>query len=336
MKVRSQRSTAEKIRLFARYFTGLTDVYGTYDPATGRSKQIKERVTRKVILAHLQGQRPYGVYLLKGNRTRAIVADFDNNDITAIRTFLEANAAHGIPTYVERSKSKGYHAWVFFNGNGATASKARTAMHVVLSEANQERIEVFPKHDFLTSATPFGNFINAPLFGALVNKGRTVFIDPKTQEPYPDQWLVLERIQSIDEEELDGILERLPAKPLGYHRSVKRSEPPRGDLLPCTRRILSEGVSEYQRVICFRLAIHLKRIGLPYDITVSALKAWAAKNHPIGKRIITGREISTQAADAYDKDYRSLGCEEPALQAFCSADCAVRKWKVPSEKPAAL
>jgi len=60
-------------------------------------------------------------------------------------------------------------------------------------------------------------------------------------------------------------------------------------LPPCARKILAEGVSAYQRVSCFRLAVHLKRNGIPYDLVVAVLKAWAKKNRPAdGKGVING------------------------------------------------
>ena len=69
--------TDGQIMLFWELFTGRADAYGTYDPQTGRAWQVKEPVTAKVIRAHLQGQRPFGVYLLDGDRVHAIAADFD-------------------------------------------------------------------------------------------------------------------------------------------------------------------------------------------------------------------------------------------------------------------
>ena len=70
-----------KIRLFRSFFSGLEHVYGTYGPKSGRSWQVKEPVTDKVVLRHLTGKQPYGVYLLTGDRTRASVADFDQEDL---------------------------------------------------------------------------------------------------------------------------------------------------------------------------------------------------------------------------------------------------------------
>lgn len=78
--------------------------------------------------------------------------------------------------------------------------------------------------------------------------------------------------------------------------------------------MLAEGVDSYQRVSCFRLAVHLKRNGLPYDLALIALKAWAKKNHPAdGKRLITDRKVEYQTKCAFKNSYRSFGCEDPAM-----------------------
>jgi hypothetical protein len=68
-----KRPITEKISLFMRYFSGLPNVFGTYDPETGRSWQEKKLVSSETILTHLKGQRHYGVYLLVNDITKAIV-----------------------------------------------------------------------------------------------------------------------------------------------------------------------------------------------------------------------------------------------------------------------
>ena len=66
------RDNHHKVRLFRRFFSGLRHVYGTYDPGTGRSWQVKAEVTDQVILEHLTGRRSYGVYLLTDDADRTI------------------------------------------------------------------------------------------------------------------------------------------------------------------------------------------------------------------------------------------------------------------------
>jgi hypothetical protein len=89
--------------------------------------------------------------------------------------------------------------------------------------------------------------------------------------------------------------------------------------------MLEEGVTENQRSSCFRLAVHLRKKGLPFDITVAALAEWARKNRPAdGRRIITLTEIKAQTSSAYLKEYRGCGCEDPAVAPYCDPSCAVR------------
>jgi hypothetical protein len=100
-------------------------------------------------------------------------------------------------------------------------------------------------------------------------------------------------------------------------------------LPPCARRMLAEGVNSYQRVSCFRLAVHLRRNGLPYDLALVTLKAWAKKNQPTnGKRVITDGEIIYQTKCAFENSYRSFGCEDPAIAAHCNKDCPLYAYTV--------
>jgi hypothetical protein len=86
--------------------------------------------------------------------------------------------------------------------------------------------------------------------------------------------------------------------------------------------MLAEGVTFNQRVACFRLAVRLKRTGMPYDLALITLKAWAQKNHPAdGKNIISDGEIEKQTKCAFENTYRSFGCEEPAIAVHCDKSC---------------
>jgi len=98
--------------------------------------------------------------------------------------------------------------------------------------------------------------------------------------------------------------------------------------------MLAEGVTEYQRVACFRLAVQLKKAGLPEDIAVATLSAWAVKNRPNGeKQIITEQEIVKQTRCAYAKNYRNCGCEDPAVSRFCHTGCPVHVSNRPRSVP---
>jgi len=326
------RTTSEKLAIYRNLFTGLPDVYGTYDPHTGRVRQVKEPVTDEVLLTHLKGKQPYGIYLLTKDTIRALAVDFDDDQLNHPLAFRAEARRLGMFTYIERSKSKGYHVWMFFSEKSVLARKARLVAGYILTTIGQPNIEIFPKQDALDENTSYGNFINAPLFGALVPKGRTVFMHPaKPREAYPNQWELLGGVQRIEERNLNDIIhncgldrqnhENCRNEPADSSNGAKDSAQAFG--LPlCAQRMLADGVTSQQRVSCFRLAVNLRRAGIPSDLTVIMLLAWARKNRPQdGKRIITEAEIRSQVKDAYEKPYRSCGCEESAVAPYCDKRC---------------
>jgi hypothetical protein len=323
-------SSQGKVHLFRTLFAGLDHVYGIYDLNTGKVSVIKRNVTDSVIYNHLKGIQPYGVYLLTGDRTKAVVVDFDSQDTSLPLIFVERAKHYQLPCYIERSKSKGYHMWLFFESNGVLASKARMVVHHILQEIEFPHTEVFPKQDTLTPEKPFGNFINTPLFGAFVPKGKTVFVNPDDGlRPFVDQWKVLQNIILVSELQLNEIIEinELTQETLNAQLKQHSEQNQKSQftaLLPCARTILEQGVNQYQRVTCFRLAVHLKRIGFSKDITISILHAWSKKNHPVkGKYIITEQEIIEQVQSAYNRSYRSYGCEDAAIKPFCDTTCPI-------------
>ncbi|MCY2928069.1 MAG: hypothetical protein NTV86_00970, partial [Planctomycetota bacterium] len=201
----------------------------------------------------------------------------------------------------------------------------------ILEDVEASATEVFPRQDSLGEGVQYGNFINAPLFGALVPQGRTVFVDPDADfKPYPNQWDVLARIQRVEESRLDEIIE---INDLGQRRagSVPPADKNRHTssfhgLLPCAQRMLAEGVTGYQRIACFRLAIQLKKVGLSVASTVAVLLDWSSRNRPgNGKGKISEAEVREQTTWAYRRNYRSCGCEEPAISAYCDPSCPLKR-----------
>ena len=274
-------------------------------------------------------EQPYGVYLLDKDRIRAIAVDFDDFDPLPPIEFINAARHYRLPAYIETSKSKGFHVWIFFNDKGVKAFKARLVVKNILDEIEYPQTEIFPKQDFLDTRASYGNFINAPLFGGLVPRGKTVFVEPYTLKPYSDQWAFLESVKRVEEQALDEIIElndlsdrQVNSKPISHEADKGITN--RFSLPVCAQKMLRDGVTHHQRVSCYRLAVHLKRIGLPYDVAIAALKVWARKNNPReGKQIITESEIVEQTSYVFNKDYRSFGCNSEAVAPFCHTDCPV-------------
>lgn len=323
----------DQIALFKGLFQGRVDCYGSYFRDTGKYHVRKDKITDEVIVSHLMGRIPLGVFPLVKDRISFAVVDFDTQQTHPVIRFRRTARALGMTVYVERSKGKGYHGW-FFWGDLAPAAQVINTLRALLSSIGYPNTEIFPKQAALKEGE-FGNFVNCPLFGELVPMGRTVFVDDEFN-PYPDQWEFLKDIQRVPAAILDAAViglneERSIDAPnlmkngLAVRPVTQISIPRTFGLLPCATRMLNEGVRNMQRNAAFRLAVSLKKAGLPEAATVAVLIEWAAKNKPDdGKGIITTAEIEQQVASAYQKAYAGCGCNDEAVRPFCDERCPLR------------
>ncbi|WP_177235229.1 DEAD/DEAH box helicase family protein [Streptomyces sp. MUSC 14] len=208
-----------------------------------KSKADEDRVfwplTDETIFRHLdptqQGRNELhvGLYpLLADDTCRLLACDFDGKNGSDWRADASAyvTACHetGIPTVLEISRSgKGAHVWTFFTAAVAAAT-ARALGMALLRQAIDARGQMalssydrlFPAQDFLPNkakgSVRFGNLIALPLHGVSRAKGTTVFVDPDTWEPYPDQFAHLSltaRLTPADVEALAGELGPVKAGP---------------------------------------------------------------------------------------------------------------------------
>jgi hypothetical protein len=134
--VDSSFSSGEKIKLFRALFRGREDIYAVFwfnertgkkgyspaceDPWSTRKGKAKRYLplTDKVILSHLTGEQIVGVYpLLRDDTCWFLACDFDKEGwaLDAL-AFLNICKNHGVPAYLERSRSgNGGHVWIFFS-----------------------------------------------------------------------------------------------------------------------------------------------------------------------------------------------------------------------------
>lgn len=225
---------SQKLALMWSLFGSRSDVYATrwsnastgktgWSPATrGRSgrRTPKEYLpfTEQVILRHLRGELAVGIYPLHdGDTCTLLVCDFDKGTwaLDAL-AYLDVCHAHGVPAALERSRSgNGAHVWVFFDAP-VPASQARAMGAALLREAMMTRAELdlasydrfFPSQDFMPKAG-FGNLIALPLNGDCVRQGTTVFLDPTTMRPWPDQWAFLSSVARMTPESVAALTESL-------------------------------------------------------------------------------------------------------------------------------
>jgi superfamily II DNA or RNA helicase len=250
-------SNEVKLELFRSLFGARSDVYALRweNPSTGKSgwspaarggwsRQRRSRpeylpLSEEVVALHLRGQAEVGIYpLLHGDICGLLACDFDKGTwLLDALAYLDACHANGVPAVLERSRSgNGGHVWVFFAAP-VPASEARALGAALLRQAMTARAELdlssydrfFPSQDFLPKAG-FGNLIALPLQGERARAGNTLFLDPTTLEPYPDQWAFLSAVARLDPDavsELASTLRPVDSGPaLSFAELTRQGGPP--------------------------------------------------------------------------------------------------------------
>ncbi len=175
-------------------------------------------VTDEIIHRHLSGHdaqgKPFvaGVYpMLLDETCHFLAIDFDKSswqqDVLAV---LDTCGKLEIPAALERSRSgNGGHIWLFF-AQAVPATLARKLGSFILTETMERRPELglasydrlFPNQDTLPKGG-FGNLIALPLQKAARDHGNSLFIDPATFNPWPDQWAFLSGIRRLSSSQIE-------------------------------------------------------------------------------------------------------------------------------------
>ena len=299
-------SPEQKIALFRTLFAGRADVYATpwvstrtgkkgWSPAEAdrwAARDDTEReflpLTDTVFHAHLRGDEDprkdvhVGLYpMLPDDTCHLLAVDFDGTnwaqDATAYQTAcIEA----GVPAAAEISRSgDGAHVWIFFTAPVA-ASLARALGAALLRTAIAARAQLsldsydrmFPAQDYLPTRAKgpyrFGNLIALPLQGTH-RRGHTttVFCDPLTWQPYPDQFAYLAGLNRLTPAEVEKLADELGPVHVGTAAPASTAPSPVSGKAPkkVTGR-LGAGVS-------------IPIAGLPTDL-LAALKHAASLHNP--------------------------------------------------------
>jgi hypothetical protein len=174
----------EELDKFIMLFRGRADVYGHEE---GRC--VKEPLTPAVFESHLLGVNAIGVYpIVPTPEGTFIVAwgcsDIDIDDFGMAASIYDALEAGGAHPYLERSRSKGYHIWVFAT-SPVFAPDMRSMFLAAHQVAEVPAREVNPKQVALRHGQ-YGNYVRLPYFsGYNCTPARRVIIDRHTQQPIP-------------------------------------------------------------------------------------------------------------------------------------------------------
>jgi hypothetical protein len=154
------KNIEEQLDRYIKLFRGRGDVYGS---ETGGC--IKSPLTRAVFKEHLEGVQPIGVYpmvpLKDSWYTVWGCSDIDIEDMAGAFNLADALEAGGVHACVEKSRSKGYHVWVFAS-EPVLASDMRRMMLAAHQVADYPAREVNPKQETLTSTMQYGNYVRLP------------------------------------------------------------------------------------------------------------------------------------------------------------------------------
>lgn len=324
-----------QLKLYQSLFVSRPDAYAIW--RNGRPTAIYKPLNENVITDHLDGCERVGTYLiLPDGRTPFLVLDLDDQDKNLVRELLGRLEHRQIPAYVELSKSKGFHIWMFFV-KPIPAGVVRKFARALLGDLQRRKIEIFPKQDSVGEGG-LGNCIWLPLFPPDVEEDKTCFVD-EDLNAYPNQWKFLAKIERVPEDQIAKALETL-GRETADRRSVTRKaeETPRVVLrfprtkfwprlaydpakLPiCAHRILWEGVDEDHRNNClFVLTKQLRNQGLRQRQVEDLVLASNAVCRPP----LPEREVFTVLKSVSDKGYTSLGCDDEFIASLCSRHCPI-------------
>lgn len=159
-------------------FAGRLDAYGKDVPKNGDNSaggmRVDAPLEERTIAAHLKGIQGVGVYPSWHDENGVLVAswgccDIDTGDWSEAYNLATALRAMGMVPHIERSRSKGWHIWIFPE-NPVTAKQMRRALKVAYAAIELPAKEANPKSEQLKPGQ-VGNYVRLPYKGALAGNG---------------------------------------------------------------------------------------------------------------------------------------------------------------------
>lgn len=149
---------------FRSLFRGREDAWGgEINPlGEGRAVAIKHRMTALPWYGHLFREHPIGIYnAMDGDVCWWSALDFDDDDYQKAVDAARAYALFDASPWVERSRRKGWHVWIFHEVPVPLAV-ARSAGLGVLNLLEMDlKTEVYPKQSKI-QGLKYGNFLRLP------------------------------------------------------------------------------------------------------------------------------------------------------------------------------
>jgi len=204
-------------------FRPRSDVYAIWKsghPVPARQDGQDQPLGLSAVEAHLRGQALIGFYSTNRDDTctwAAIDVDDHPKATSDAQALVKALQVSGFMPLLERSKSgKGYHVWLLLDGE-VPAYKLRLFLLDIVNnqsginttgQLKRERAfdRIFPNQDSVKGG--YGNLLAVPFWGAAVKQGNSLFVDPDTLQPYPDQVGLLQSAARATESQIDAYLQQ--------------------------------------------------------------------------------------------------------------------------------
>lgn len=150
-------------------FGGRMDAWGQDQPEGG-GKAIHGPVTADLIRDHLEGRQGVGIYPMWFQNEKWWVkwgcCDIDTGVWSEAYGLGVTLRAMGFVPFIERSRSKGWHVWVFSDGP-VEAKHMRRALKVAYATCDLQAREANPKTESFPTPDKLGNYVRLPYKGAL-------------------------------------------------------------------------------------------------------------------------------------------------------------------------
>lgn len=150
-------------------FAGRLDAYGQDTGADGKGgMRVDAPLTPQIIENHLKGKHGVGVYPTWHADDGTLMAswgccDIDTGDWSEAYALATTLRAMGMVPHIERSRSKGWHVWVFPEAD-VTAAQMRRALKVAYQAIELPAKEANPKQETLKPGQ-VGNYVRLPYKG---------------------------------------------------------------------------------------------------------------------------------------------------------------------------
>ncbi|MGA0398043.1 MAG: TOTE conflict system archaeo-eukaryotic primase domain-containing protein, partial [Ilumatobacteraceae bacterium] len=212
----------QTVDTFVRLFRGRGDVYGHDE---GRC--VKSQLTDEHWRDHLTGVSGIGIYPAVPTRTEVICAwgctDIDIEDHSQALLLQDTLAQAGVVSWVERSRSKGYHVWIFTT-SPVSAESMRNMQLVAHQVAGMDPREVNPKQTDV-SLTKYGNYVRLPYLGGMNDTPtRRVIID-RDGEPIPLIQFLGEATETANDPDLIDRIASMYQPPVHQHVVIDTGDP---------------------------------------------------------------------------------------------------------------